>query len=202
MSDSSRDSILQRLRTALPQSAPVPDLPESGPWLTFDDPFTRFCEVLATVGGTCSRVGTIEQAHRALQDIESWKNAAVRCSLVPGIGDNTFEPETVSDPHDLEDVDFAVLPGHFGVAENGAIWVTDESVPHRVVFFLPQHIAIVIPSSQIVHNMHEAYARIEPQRSRFSGFISGPSKTADIEQSLVIGAHGARSLTVLAVDEL
>jgi len=71
-----------------------------------------------------------------------------------------------------------------------------------VLFFLPQHLSIVLPSSQIVHNMHEAYAKAEPQKHAFSGFISGPSKTADIEQSLVIGAHGARSLTVLAVDEL
>jgi L-lactate dehydrogenase complex protein LldG len=62
--------------------------------------------------------------------------------------------------------------------------------------------ALVVPAAAVVHNMHEAYGRIEVGRHRFAGFISGPSKTADIEQSLVIGAHGARSLTVYLVQEL
>ncbi len=99
-------------------------------------------------------------------------------------------------------MDYAVLRGHFCVAENGAIWVTDDTLKHRVLYFIPQHISLVVPASQIVHNMHEAYQRITVGAHKFAGFISGPSKTADIEQSLVIGAHGARSLTVYLVDEL
>jgi L-lactate dehydrogenase complex protein LldG len=122
--------------------------------------------------------------------------------MVPGLGDTTFDIAKVDDPHQLENVDFAVLRGHFCVAENGAIWVTDDNVKHRVLYFIPQHISLVVPASQIVHNMHEAYSRIRIGAHLFAGFISGPSKTADIEQSLVIGAHGARSLTVYLVDEL
>lgn len=202
MAESSRDQILHNLRTALPESAPLPELPEAGPWLTFDSPLSRFAEVLPMVGGTCVHTTTVAEASKALQEIDAWTSANVRCSLVPELGDSTFDLSTVNDPHQLEDVDFAILPGRFGVAENAAIWVTDENVAHRVLYFLPQHLSIVIPASQIVNNMHEAYARIEPQQHAFAGFISGPSKTADIEQSLVIGAHGARSLTVFAVDEL
>lgn len=67
--------------------------------------------------------------------------------------------------------------------------MTDVDIAHRVLFFLPQHLSIVIPSSQIVNNMHKAYGRIEPQKHAFSGFILGPSKTAEIEQSLVIGSR-------------
>ena len=89
----------------------------------------------------------------------------------------------------------ALVPGHFGVAENGAIWITDEETPHRVIYFIAQHLVIAVPGDQIVSNMHEAYQRLDFPTSGFGTFISGPSKTADIEQSLVIGAHGPRSLT-------
>jgi len=201
MKTSSRAAILSRLRTALPQSAPLPELPATGPWQVFADPIAQFQQVLETVGGKLVRAATLAAADAVLRQNEHWARASVRCSMVPGLGDATFDPEQTEDPHDLEHVDFAVLRGHFGVAENAAIWVTDDTVRHRVLFFIAQHMALVVPSSQIVHNMHEAYARIHLGRHPFAGFISGPSKTADIEQSLVIGAHGARSLTVFLIDE-
>lgn len=200
MSQSSRDQIFATLRSALPESSPLPELPPSGPWQTFDDPFARFCEVLQTVGGQCERVGSIDEANAKLQEIDTWKTGKVTVSAVDGIGHSTIDERQVDDPHELENVDFAVLPGHFGVAENGAVWVTDEFVRHRVLYFLPQHLAIVIPAEDIVHNMHEAYGRMNAGDHMFAAFVSGPSKTADIEQSLVIGAHGARSLTVFAVE--
>ena len=202
MSDTSRETILASLKAALPESSPLPDLPASGPWQTFSDPFGRFCEILKAVGGLCHRVATLDQANQQLNAISEWTHADVRVSVVDGVGDSTIDLNAIDDPHDLENVDYAVLRGHFGVAENGAIWVTDDTVRHRVLYFLPQRLAIVIASSQIVHNMHEAYDRIAVGQHAYAGFISGPSKTADIEQSLVIGAHGARSLTVFAVDQL
>jgi L-lactate dehydrogenase complex protein LldG len=115
---------------------------------------------------------------------------------VPGIGNSTFDLAAVADPHELEDVDMAIAPGEFAVAENGAVWVTDRQVRQRAIFFIPQHLALVVPREQLVHNMHEAYRRLAFDGPGFGVFISGPSKTADIEQSLVIGAHGPRSLTV------
>lgn len=201
MPSNSRAQILDDLRSQLPQSSKLPELPTTGPWNTFADVISRFSEMVTAVGGNCVHVPARRDADEVLRDLTPWNNAKVRCSLVDDIGDSTFDPHEIIDPHLLEDTDFAVLRGQFGVAENGAIWVTDSGVTHRVLFFLPQHLALVIPAGQIVHNMHEAYARIRPQQNAFSGFISGPSKTADIEQSLVIGAHGARSLTVLAVDD-
>ncbi|MCI0492871.1 MAG: lactate utilization protein, partial [Planctomycetes bacterium] len=113
-------------------------------------------------------------------------------------------------PHALTDVDIAILLGEFAVAENGAVWVTDRRVPLRVIYFLCQHLVLVVPASEIVDHMHAAYERLATagtgSRSTFAEpvfgvFISGPSKTADIEQALVIGAHGPRSLTVFLVDE-
>lgn len=202
MIPSSREKVLRALKAALVESVELPVLPVSGPWQTFEDPFARFCEVLESVGGICYRVPTLHAAHQQLLELDAWKTAKVRVSVVPGVGDSTVDLPAIDDPHDLENIDFAVLSGHFGVAENAAVWVTDDTLPHRVLYFLPQRLAFVIPASQIVHNMHEAYGRLKIGQHAFAAFISGPSKTADIEQSLVIGAHGARALTILAVDDL
>jgi L-lactate dehydrogenase complex protein LldG len=108
---------------------------------------------------------------------------------------------TSVDPHDLEDVDLAIIRGHFGVAENSAIWVTNELLGQRVVPFIAQHLAIVIKRSDLLANMHQAYDKIGGLQYEFGTFIAGPSKTADIEQSLVLGAHGPRSLIVFILDE-
>jgi len=95
----------------------------------------------------------------------------------------------------LAEVEVLEIDGEFGVAENGAIWLTEESLPHRVAPFICQHLLINV--KKIVPHMHAAYEELGKVKSSFGLFLSGPSKTADIEQSLVIGAHGARSLTVV-----
>ncbi|MCG8310087.1 MAG: LUD domain-containing protein [Cytophagales bacterium] len=96
----------------------------------------------------------------------------------------------------LNKIDVAVLEGEFGVAENGAVWV--ERFAHRSIPFITQHLILTLKGSNIISNMHEAYAELaEYGIPDFGVFISGPSKTADIEQSLVYGAHGPKSLTVV-----
>lgn len=198
---SSRDTILSKIRSALPQSSPLPDLAAVTNWQTFADPIEQFTAILKLVGGQAVRVRNLAEADTHLRTQDHWSNGKIRCSVVAGVGDSTIDLNTIDDPHDLENVDFAVLQGHFAVAENAAIWVTDDTVRHRVLYFIPQHIAIVVPASRVVNNLHEAYAQMTVGQHAFAGFISGPSKTADIEQSLVIGAHGARSLIVYLVDD-
>ena len=198
----SRDTILSKIRSALPQSSPLPDLATVTNWQTFAEPIEQFAAILKLVGGQAVRVRDLAEADAHLRTQDHWSNGKIRCSVVAGVGDSTIDLNAIDDPHDLENVDFAVLKGHLGVAENAAIWVTDDTVRHRVLYFIPQHIAIVVPASRVVNNLHEAYAQLTVGRHAFAGFISGPSKTADIEQSLVIGAHGARSLIVYLVDDL
>jgi L-lactate dehydrogenase complex protein LldG len=118
-------------------------------------------------------------------------------SLVPGVAKANVNLDAIADPHDLHDVDYCILPAELGVAENGACWVVQHGGRNRAAAFLAQHLAIVLPAAALVHNLHEAYERIRIPSPGFAMWLSGPSKTADIEQALVIGAHGPRSCTVL-----
>jgi L-lactate dehydrogenase complex protein LldG len=206
---SSRYEILKAVRRHLVEAVDLPDLKQ--PWIEYPDPERQFAEVLASVGGRSITAATRDAAHAELSKIPAYAEAKKIVSVVSGVGDGNVDLDAILDPHDLEDVDFAVLPGEFAVAENAAVWVTDAGIKHRVIYFLPQHLALVVPASKILHNMHKAYDWLahhprsdgSPQfdTTGFGAFISGPSKTADIEQSLVIGAHGARSLTVILLRE-
>nr|WP_294924754.1 LUD domain-containing protein [uncultured Flavobacterium sp.] len=103
-------------------------------------------------------------------------------------------------PHTLQNVELAIVKAHFGVAENSALWVTDDILGQRVAPFIAQYLAIIVKKSDILATMHQAYERIGNLEYGFATFIAGPSKTADIEQSLVLGAHGARGLIVFLLD--
>ena len=196
---SSRTAVLRDLRKNLPESAPLPTL-EGEDWVRYEDPVEQFRAVLESVGGRFVRVGSTDEADAEVRALPEWEDGSTRVSLVSGVGETTFDYTVVEDPHDLEDVTFAVLPANFMVAENGAVWVTPEDPKERVLNFLSQHVAYVVSGDDpIVHTMHAAYERADSRAHPFSLFASGPSKTADIEQSLVIGAHGARSLAVVLV---
>lgn len=200
---SSRDAILKDLRRNLPPAVELPDLADED-WITYDDPVAQFREVLEAIGGRFFEVDSMDEADAEIRRLDGWNEGPAHVSLVPGVGETTFDYAAVELPTDLQHVDFAVLPAHFAVAENGAVWVTPEDAAERTLNFLSQHVAYVIdrrnaPDGGLVHTMHRAYELADPRASAFSLFAAGPSKTADIEQSLVIGAHGARSAAVLFV---
>jgi L-lactate dehydrogenase complex protein LldG len=193
----SKDEILKAIRNQHPPAAELPLL--ECDWIRYDDPFAQFQRVVESVGGRCVRVANATEIAPKLAEIPEFATASRFVSHVPQVA-STVSLEEVDDPHQLETIDWAIMPGQFGVAENGAIWVTDQHVKHRAIYFIVQHLSLVIPTRAIVHNMSEAYDRITVGESSLGVFISGPSKTADIEQSLVIGAHGPRSLTVFCLD--
>lgn len=102
------------------------------------------------------------------------------------------------DPYNAENIpDIFICKAHFGVAENAAMWLDDKVLQSRILAFLPEKIILVLSAVDIVANMHQAYARIENDDFGYGLFMAGPSKTADIEQTLVTGAQGAKELTVL-----
>jgi L-lactate dehydrogenase complex protein LldG len=204
----SKIEILAAVRRNRP--APV-ELPSShGEWTTYADLRQQFIDVLQSVGGQAVIANGTDELAEPLQRLPIFSQAQRVVSLVAGVGAPNVDLSSIDSPHALDNVDIAILPGEFAVAENAAVWVTDRDLPWRVVYFLCQHLVLVVPAGQIVDHLHAAYEQIgrrgqggnspfiEPS---FGAFISGPSKTADIEQSLVIGAHGPRSLTVCLLEE-
>jgi L-lactate dehydrogenase complex protein LldG len=205
---SAKQEILSAIRGYRLPPRQLPSL-ETDSWIAYPDRQAQFAASLEGVGGRCVVLPSIEELSSTLAEIKEFAEAKRIFSTVPSVARMNVELNIVSDPHELREVDFAILRGEFGVAENAAVWVTDRQLTHRAIYFLPQHLALVIPANSIVNNMGEAYQRLLNASSEnlfsqpiFAAFISGPSKTADIEQSLVIGAHGPRSLTVLLMESL
>ncbi|QDT10562.1 LutC/YkgG family protein [Planctomycetes bacterium K23_9] len=194
-STSSRRGVLDRLNSQSVDVPPLPD-PDASKLIQFDDPFERFKESLALVGGEVHEIEHPSQATSILNRIEAFSSAQRVASVLPAAVKSTVDLAMVDDPHSLASLDWMVASGEFMIAENGAIWVDGSTLPHRVLIFIAQFLAIVVPRDAIVHNMHEAYDRIGAPKPGFGVFVSGPSKTADIEQSLVLGAHGCRKLQV------
>jgi L-lactate dehydrogenase complex protein LldG len=114
---------------------------------------------------------------------------------VPEIA-GTRRVEKVRDPHELADVDVGVVRAQFGVAETGAIWLTQEDLIVNALAVLSQHLIVLLDPEQIVPDMHEAYRRVRLNETAFGCFMMGPSATADVEATLVHGAQGARSLNI------
>jgi L-lactate dehydrogenase complex protein LldG len=195
----SREKILAKLRS---QTLPEQELPDlAGPWIAYENLAEQFAKTLQGIGGSCHFVDSLDQAREHLQSIPTFQVAQQITSLVPELSAGNVDEKACDDPHQLETLDYAIARGEFGVAENGAIWLWDSAFRNRVLLFITQHLVLVIAANQIVPTMHHAYERLTFGGAKFGAFIAGPSKTADIEQSLVIGAHGPRSLTVYCIKE-
>jgi len=98
---------------------------------------------------------------------------------------------------DPDNADMVVIRGQLGVAENGAVWIDEQDMQIRKLPFATSHLVFVLEKESILEDMHAAYKQVDLEKSGFGVFIAGPSKTADIEQSLVIGAHGPIEHTIL-----
>ncbi|CAL1519269.1 LUD domain-containing protein [Chitinophaga sp. MM2321] len=187
---SSRDKILAAVKEHQPEAAALPSLDG----LSGNMPATleAYRKVLESLGGSLFEINDSSEIQPLLaQHYPDLKRIVTI--------DDAQQPWVNEDPHLLEDVDMAIVPGQWGVAENGAIWLTEQNIKVRVLPFICQHLAIVLPQQSILATMHDAYEKIGAPETGFGVFIAGPSKTADIEQSLVLGAHGAKSLVVFVI---
>lgn len=187
MSTSSREKLLAAVRASQPSPMPLPTVPEFGD----DASVKKFTAVLEGIGG---RVIVLDEVSQLADVIAQRYPAHYRLAsmLLPA----TVPIDSQTPITTLASIDLAVLRGELGVAENGTVWVPESNMLHRALPSATQHLMLVLTRHHIVATMHQAYAQI-PNTGGYGVFLAGPSKTANIEQSLVIGAHGARSLTIL-----
>ena len=162
----------------------------------YSDPLGQFISMSEAVGGKVVTLAEGENVNALLKRL--FPEAKEIASSLPEIRIATRNPDTVEDAGALDGTDLGVIRGRFGVAENGCIWIP-QTMKERAVCFISEHLVILLPKGEIVNNMHEAYRRLEFNDYGYGTFISGPSKTADIAQVLVMGAQAARSVTVVLV---
>lgn len=194
---SSKAEILNRIKLNQPDL--VTELPDLSLLGSEDfDTLETYKTVLKGIGGDPVEVSNYEEI---IDYIKANYNLRKRfITTLPELSEIASLDWDNADPHSLQDVELTVVKAHFGVAENSGLWVTDAVLGQRVAPFIAQYLAIIVHKNDIVRTMQQAYDRIGDQEYGFGTFIAGPSKTADIEQSLVLGAHGARGLIVFLLD--
>lgn len=196
---SNKEDILKRYRENVKVKYDMPSLDDIK-GITYPNPLLQFISMSENVGGKVVEVKPGDDINQLVKEL--YPDAKeIACNL-PEVTIATRNPDTVGRARDLNGTDVGIIRGKFGVAENGCIWIPQQ-MKEKAVCFISENLIILMPKSQIVNNMHEAYKRIEfdKEYDGYGTFISGPSKTADIAQVLVMGAQAARSVTVFLMPE-
>ena len=206
---SSKEDILKKYRANIREQFDMPDLSDIRA-ITYPDPLLQFMNMTKSVGGNAIEVEEGRDVNELIREL--YPDAKEIASNLPEITIATRNPDEVGRARDLNGTDVGIIRGSFGVAENACVWIPQQ-MKEKAAMFISENLVILLKKSEIVNNMHEAYARLsaetnsqEPMAKSFNDygygtFISGPSKTADIAQVLVMGAQAARSATVLLLPE-
>jgi len=191
----SRAAILAQIKKHKPE---LEVLPEITTYKRNDlDLVEQFKKVLLQVGG---QVIEIDEKDIAVNIKKQFGKLRFIACNDKSLEVATVNSNDITESREFRTLDLVVLRCGFGVAENAAVWLSSSDLSHRVLPFIAEHSVFIVPKKELVWNMHEAYKRVDLlDTNGFGVFISGPSKTADIEQSLVIGAHGAKSLIVYLI---
>lgn len=193
---SARENILKAIAMNQPKLAelPVIDIVST---IHYEDSYAQFRTVLESIGGKVELISDLTILKDQL--ISDRLNGKFVVNTIETLGEVDQKAAFLS-AFELEKVEKGYVQGTVGVAENGAVWIYESQMINRLVPFICQHLILVIEKKNIVDNLHQAYEKIDVSKEGFGVFIAGPSKTADIEQSLVIGAHGARSATIYVIE--
>lgn len=196
---SNKEDILKKYRSNIHERFEMPDLSDITP-ITYKDPLSQFIEMSKNVGGNIIEVKENQDINALVKEL--YPDAKEIASNLSEITIATRNPDTIENAQALNGTDVGIIRGMFGVAENGCIWIPQQ-MKEKAVCFISENIVILLRKSQIVNNMHEAYKQIafDSKYDGYGTFISGPSKTADIAQVLVMGAQAARSVTILLIPD-
>ena len=193
---SSREIILNAIKKNKPEVAALPDMPSFAP--TSDDLVNQFIEVASGIGAVCIKSDSVTDITHFYNAQSAIGNLVV--NEIAAIGEANIEQFKDSSAAQLSAVEYLFLQGKIGVAENGAVWVTESIMQNRMLPFICKNLVFLLNAKDIVSTLHDAYSHIEINEEGYGVFIAGPSKTADIEQSLVIGAHGPLSLHLFIME--
>ena len=191
---SSKDDILAKIKANTHDEWKRPELAFTP--LSYSEPLVQFEKILKAVGGNCILLENGQDINEII--LKTYPDAKRIASNLPEITCATVNPDTLEDPRELDGTDVGIIRGEFGVLENGMIWI-NQHTRYKALFFVSESLVILLDRNRLVNNMHEAYTQPDFDNFGYGCFISGPSKTADIEQALVIGAHGAKAVTVILV---
>jgi L-lactate dehydrogenase complex protein LldG len=193
---SSRQTILAAVKRNQPGNEKVPIIPGA-----LSEPFagvvSNFCTVLTGIGGRVIPVYEGDNLKQVISDAFNGTTDILSVSEHVSLG--TLDSNATENPQGLSELEIVLMDAQFGVAENGAVWLTEAQYKVRALPFICSHLAAILYKKDIVFTMHDAYQRIGYEAYGFGLFIAGPSKTADIEQSLVLGAHGPKTMTIFLV---
>jgi L-lactate dehydrogenase complex protein LldG len=198
-----RDAILARVRRGSAHRVAHPDAFEPA---ALPGDWNSFAAVLRSVGA--EPVGPVPRPEldRVVRAQIERRSSGGRVVADPGahalLGAGPWEEVTdASSPHGLADVAVSIALGSIGVAENAAVGVDGRHGGVRAMLFLAEHLILLLDARALAPDMHAATARLPADATAHYHYtwISGPSKTADIEQTLVLGAHGPRSLAVVGI---
>jgi L-lactate dehydrogenase complex protein LldG len=193
----SRETILAELKKNQPALQPLPDISIASP--SSGDLKARFIQTLTGIGGNVIELSELGEITSYINKEFSPSSRIINTKPELNLEFEILNIE--SEPHVFKDVSLAIIQGDFGVAENGAIWLTDANMGDQALPYICEHLALIINSDSILETLHDAYEKIGAADYRLGTFIAGPSKTADIEQSLVLGAHGPKSLIVFLINK-
>ena len=188
-----KEELLNKLRRNVVRQFDMPNKPVDG--IVYSDVANQFVEMSKTVGAKVLEVKSSDDLNSVIR--KAYPNAKIFASSINGI-EADLNPDTIASAADLNGTDVGIIQGELGVAENGCVWIP-QTMKERAVCFISEELVILLDKNNIVSNMHEAYKRIQMPHYGYGVFISGPSKTADIEQALVMGAQAARGVTVILV---
>lgn len=189
-----KEELLSKLRRNTIHQFDLPETPVEG--IKYQDVVQQFIDMSRNVGSEVIKAKADDDINELIH--KAYPVAEVLASNVKGVKAD-INPDTVSEAQDLNGTDVGIIEGDIAVAENGCVWVP-QTMKERVVCFISENLVILVHRDKIVNNMREAYKKIHMTDYGYGCFISGPSKTADIEQALVMGAQAARGVTVIIID--
>ena len=178
---------------------------------TFEARLALFQKNSAELKADFRLVNSIEEMTAELQklrDAEGWKKIASHKGELTGPASRHLALPCLAadepyDVNELEACDVGLTECDALVAQTGSVLVTSRSSGGRAISVLPPHHVVLARREQLIAGLPEALALVKQKYGTsfpsLISFITGPSRTGDIERILVLGAHGPKKLTILCV---